>query len=254
MNRHIAMMLKLLIGVLAATAVVAEEGTDLTSRIGEKSEIWASYSSGNLQSAMQRSGGLGEGFTANSAFGEDASTFGFAERSPEARMFLAGTLYAEALALTQDGQYEAATDRLLALQDIVNKAEGPAALRGYLQRTTEIIAESVYDRRAMVEFLALLQPQLDGFAANNSSDMQVLFQTGAWLVDLSIAATAGDYRYLNQKMRIAYTIEEMERMEAPKGVLDGLRTIEKIAGRNQVEKRDVEKIAREVKRIQSLLG
>jgi hypothetical protein len=43
-------------------------------------------------------------------------------------------------------------------------------------------------------------------------------------------------------------------MEAPKGVLDGLRTIEEIAGRDQVEKRDVEKIAREVKRIQSLLG
>ncbi len=106
----------------------------------------------------------------------------------------------------------------------------------------------------MVEFLALLQPQLDGFAASNSSDMQILFQTGAWLVDLSVAATAGDYRYLAQKMRIAYTIEEMERMEAPKGVLDGLRTIEEIAGRDQVEKRDVEKIAREVKRIQSLLG
>ncbi|HSG96464.1 MAG: hypothetical protein GWP60_05670 [Gammaproteobacteria bacterium] len=254
MNRLIVVSVSLLFGGLIATAVMAQDVSDLTNRLGEKSEIWASYSSTGVQSALKRSGGLGEDFAANSAFGADASTFGFAERSPEARMFLAGTLYAEALAFTQDGQYEAATDRLLALQDIVNKAEAPVALRGYIQRTTEIIAQSRYDRRAMVEFLALLQPQLDGFAASNSSDMQILFQTGAWLVDLSVAATAGDYRYLAQKMRIAYTIEEMERMEAPKGVLDGLRTIEEIAGRDQVEKRDVEKIAREVKRIQSLLG
>jgi hypothetical protein len=254
MNKLIAVLVSSLVGAVVTTAVMAEDVSDLTSRLGEKTEIWASYNSGGVQSALQRSGGLGEDFAANSAFGKDASTFGFAERSPEARMFLAGTLYAEALAFTQDSQYEAATDRLLALQDIVNKAEGPAALRGYLQRTTEIIAESVYDRRAMVEFLALLQPQLDDFAANKSSDMRILFQTGAWLVDLSVAATAGDHRYLNQKMRIAYTIEEMERMEAPKGVLDGLRAIEEIAGRDQVEKRDVEKIAREVKRIQSLLG
>ena len=254
MNRLIVVSVSLLFGGLIATAVMAQDVSDLTNRLGEKSEIWASYSSTGVQSALKRSGGLGEDFAANSAFGADASTFGFAERSPEARMFLAGTLYAEALAFTQDGQYEAATDRLLALQDIVSKADAPVALRGYIQRTTEIIAEAVYDRHAMVEFLVLLQPQLDGFAAGTSPDMQILFQTGAWLVDLSVAATAGDYRYLAQKMRIAYTIEEMERMEAPKGVLDGLRTIEEIAGRDQVEKRDVEKIAREVKRIQSLLG
>ena len=160
MNRLIVVSTSLLFGGLTATAVMAEDVSDLTSRLNEKSEIWASYSSGGVQSALQRSGGLGEDFAANSAFGNDASTFGFAERSPEARMFLAGTLYAEALAFTQDGQYEAATDRLLALQDIVNKADAPAALRGYIQRTTEIIAEAVYDRRAMVEFLVLLQPQL----------------------------------------------------------------------------------------------
>jgi hypothetical protein len=181
MNRLIVVSVSLLFGGLIATAVMAQDVSDLTNRLGEKSEIWASYSSTGVQSALKRSGGLGEDFAANSAFGADASTFGFAERSPEARMFLAGTLYAEALAFTQDGQYEAATDRLLALQDIVNKAEAPVALRGYIQRTTEIIAQSRYDRRAMVEFLALLQPQLDGFAASNSSDMQILFQTGAWL-------------------------------------------------------------------------
>lgn len=254
MNRHIAVILKLLIGGLVVTAVGAEEGKDLTSRIGEKSEIWASYSSGSLQSAMQRSAGLGKDFAANSAFGEDASTFGFAERSPEARMFLAGTLYAEALAFTRDGQYEAATDRLLALQEIADKAGAPASLHAYLNRTAEIIAEKVYDRPALVEILGLLQPQLDDFAAGRSANMQILFQTGAWLVDLSVAAMAGDHRYLNQTLRIAYTIEEMERMEAPKGVLDGLRAIGEVAGRDQVNKRDVEKIAREIKRIQSLLG
>ena len=254
MNRLIVASTGLLFGSLVATAVLAEDVSDLVSRLGEESEIWPSYSSGGVQSALQRSGGLGEDFAANSAFGKEASTFGFAERSPEARMFLAGTLYAESLAFTQDGQYEAATDRLLALQEIVDKAEGPAALRAYLQRITEIIAEAVYDRRAMAEFLALLQPQMDDFATRKSADMQILLQTGAWLVDLSVAAAAGDHRYLRQKMRIAFTIGEMERMEAPKGVLDGLRTIEEIAGRDQVEKRDVEKIAREVKRIQSLLG
>lgn len=254
MNRLIILLVNLLFGSLIASAVMAQDAEELKGLLGEKTKIWASYSSGSVQSALQYSGGLDENFAANSTFGTDASTFGFAERSPEARMFLAGSLHAEALALTRDGQYEAATDRLLALQDIVDKAGAPASLRAYLQRTTEIIAESVYDRPAMVEFLSLLQPQLDDFAASKSSDMQILFQTGAWLVDLSVAAIAGDHRYLNQKMRIAYTIEEMERMEAPKGVLDGLRTIEEIAGRDQVEKRDVEKIAREVKRIQSLLG
>ena len=75
MNRHIAVLLNLLVGGLVATAVMAEEGKDLTGRIGEKGETWASYSSGSVQSAIQHTAGLGEDFAANSAFGQEASTY-----------------------------------------------------------------------------------------------------------------------------------------------------------------------------------
>ena len=46
----------------------------------------------------------------------------------------------------------------------------------------------------------------------------------------------------------------MKRMDAPKGVLNALQKINEIAGKAEIDDKDVERIQRQVKKIQLILG
>ena len=59
---------------------------------------------------------------------------------------------------------------------------------------------------------------------------------------------------LKQTETINYFIKEMKRMDAPKGVLEALGKIAKIAEKEDISDKDIEKVLESVKKIQTILG
>lgn len=215
---------------------------------------WMAYSSTPVLDTLSKTASLGDLAKKQSVVGKSGSALGFAEKSPEARFFLAGALYAEALALLQGGEYGEAANRLAALAAVSNKLTVPTSLEHYLNRMQQLIATRSLDQAALVEMLGLLQPIFDDYAGSQSEDKRFLFQTGAWLVDLSLASASGNYTLLKQPVRLSQTSERMRRMDAPKGALDALGEIREIAKQKEIGERDGQRVQRLVRKLQDMLG
>ena len=86
-------------------------------------------------------------------------------------------------------------------------------------------------------------------------DKLILFRAGSWLVDMSLTAAANDKQLIKQgKPQLVYFIKEMKRMDAPKGVLKSLEKIDGIATKDEIDEKDVERVLKQVKKIQTILG
>jgi hypothetical protein len=215
---------------------------------------WMAYSSTPTQEVLAVTANLGDLAKKEAVMGTNGSALGFAQKSPEARFFLAGSLYAEALALTQSGEYEEADKRLAALISVCKQLAITPALEHYLKRMRQMVSAQSHDRASLVDMLALAQPLLDDFAGSQSEDKRFLFQTGAWLVDMSLASASGNTMLLKQPVRIGQTLRRMQSMEAPKGVLEALGEIQKIAEKGEIGKSDAKRAQQLVRKIQDILG
>lgn len=240
------------LGLAAAHSALAEK--DLLSRSTGGSEEWLTYSSGAAQQALPRFTNLGEAALAQSVLGQSATTMGFAEKSPEARAFVSGALYAEALALARGGQFDEARQRMIALVDLTARLGVSPAINDYLARVANLLGREAYDAPALTEMINLAQPFLDQFMGEQSRDLRFLFQTGAWLSDYAMVAASGEYRFLGQPMMLGRTLRELQRLEAPKGVIDALAEIKALTSKKDVGEREAKEVQRLVKKMQELLG
>lgn len=244
----------LLFGILLlGQSVPVMAAKDPLSNNSEAME-WMVYSSPTTQAAIGRAANIGDAVLANSVLGKSAATMGFAEKSPEAKTFLTGALYAEALALTRDGQFEDAGKRLAALADLTADLKVSPALNNYLVRVNHLIMKKAHDRAALLEMLSLAQPFLDQHLGGQSNDMRFLFQTGAWLSDYGMAASAGEYRFLRQPLMLGRTIREMQRLEAPKGVINALQEIKSLTSKKDLGEIEAHQIQQLVKKMQELMS
>ena len=103
----------------------------------------------------------------------------------------------------------------------------------------------------VAEFLALFQPLFEDFAKSRGEAQLTLFGAGAWLVDMSLAA--GDKSLLHQPQKVEYFRREMQRLNAPKGVLDALNELGQLAAKREMTDGDVSNILKLVKDVQTIL-
>lgn len=208
------------------------------------------------QSAIENASGrsLGEIAKEQSAVGEDEESFGFAEKSEEAKFFLIGSLYSEAIAYVRSGDLKSAAERVKGIEQQFIILRVPRSLYNYTSRMRSILETGKYDAKAAGEMLSLLQPFIEDWARGLSEDKLTLFKTGLFLFDMSLAAAAGGIGLLRQAETLKYYTEEMERMDAPEGVMKSLESITKIVGKESISERDVQEVLKLVKRIQSVLG
>lgn len=239
--------------LMAGQSIQAMAAKDLVN-LDSAAQEWMVYSSTTTQAAIGKAANIGDAVLANTILGKSASTMGFAQKSPEAKTFLTGALYAEALALTREGQYEEASKRLDALVDVTAELKVSPALNNYLVRVNHLILKKSHDRAALLEMLSLAQPFLDQHLGGQSNDMRFLFQTGAWLSDYGMAASAGEYRFLRQPMMLGRTIREMQRLEAPKGVINALQEMKSLTSKRNVGEIEAQQVQRLVKKMQELMS
>jgi outer membrane protein assembly factor BamD (BamD/ComL family) len=197
---------------------------------------------------------LGALAQANSALGERASSFGFSAKSDEANVFLVGALYSEALAFLRSGDFESAADRLEALQQQFIRLGVPNSLYGYVTKLLNLVSQQRYSNEALLDMLSLFQPFFEDYANGRSEDFMILFRAGSWLVDLSLAAAAGNTTMVRQQAHLEYIVREMKRMDAPVGVGEALEQIAEVTAKEEITTRDLQSMISQIKRIQSILG
>jgi len=213
------------------------------------------FDSASYQSAIESSNSLSELAKAQSQVGLEDASMGFAAKSDEAKFFLIGSLYSEALAHLQSGEMKAAADRLQFIENQFVVLQTPSSLYSYISKVRTCIALEKYKKAALFDMLSLFQPFFEDYAVSLSQDKQALFRAGSWLMDMSLTAAAEDKELIKQaKPQLDYFIKEMKRMDAPKGVLKAYDDISKIAAKDEIQDKDVKKVLKQVKRIQTILG
>lgn len=215
----------------------------------------AYFNSARNQTAIQSGKSLSNLAMTHTSIGEDPVSYGFAAKSDEAKFFIIGTLYSEALAHLRSGNSSMAANRLEAIEKQFIALQVSPSLYNYVSKTRNLIESSSYSTEALIDMLSFFQPFFEDYAKRQNQDKLILFRAGSWLVDMSLTAAANDKQLIKQgKRQMVYFINEMRRMDAPKGVLESLERIDKIAGKDEIEEKDVERVLKQVKKIQMILG
>jgi hypothetical protein len=215
------------------------------------SEYFNSYI---FQSNIRSGKSLGTLAEEHSTLGKNAISFGFAAKSEEARFFIMGGLYSETIAYLKSGKRELALKRLESIEKEFINLNVPNSLYNYITKMRQMMESQKYSTEVLGEFLSLFQPFYEEYAKSKSEDKLILFRAGSWLVDMSLTAAAGDNELLRQIETLDYFNREMKRMDAPKGVMDGLEEITKIAEKKEITDRDADRVLNLVKKIQTILG
>lgn len=257
MNRLYPCMLRIAI-ILCIMALPAFAVADDARQVPEGSlpeAAGAYFNSANFQSGIHSGESLSNLAKTHTSVGEDAASYGFAAKSDEAKFFLIGTLYSEALAHLRGGNPALAVDRLKAIEAQFIALQVPNALYNYVSKTRNRIELGKYSTEALYDMLSFFQPFFEDYAKSLSQDKLILFRAGSWLVDMSLTAAASDKQLIRQgKTQLEYFTKEMKRMDAPKGVLDALENIDNIASKTEIDDKDIERVLKQVKKIQTILG
>ena len=215
---------------------------------------YGDFDSTRFQAAIGTDGALGVLAKQNSVIGDPNVSFGFAEKSDEAKFLIIGALYSEAIAYLKGGDYGASAKRLQSIEQEFINLRVPPSLYNYVSKTRNLVELKKLDTATLMDFLSLFQPFFEDYAKAQGADKLTLFRTGTWLVDLGLAASAGNKALLKQTERIEYFVNEMKRMDAPKGVIESLETIRQISLKNDITDRDADTVVKMVKKIQTTLG
>ncbi|MFZ2445109.1 MAG: hypothetical protein WAW37_02010 [Syntrophobacteraceae bacterium] len=212
------------------------------------------FNSQAFQSGIRSTQNIGALATQYSPLQDKASTFGFAAKSDEARFFLIGALYTEALAYVTGGKWDLASQRLQIIEGEFVKMGAPSSLYGFITTARNMIENSKYPPEYMVTVLSLFQPFFEEYAKSKSEDKLTLFRAGAWLVNMSLTAASGDKELLRQPATLNYFSTELKRMDAPKGVIDALAEMNAISGKADITDKDTQRLLQLVTQIEQLLS
>jgi len=190
----------------------------------------------------------------NSSVGEEATSFGFAAKSADAKFFIIGTLYSESLAYLQSGNLDLAAKRLESIEKEFINLGVPNSLYNYISKTRNLIETKRCSTEVLGEFLSLFQPFFEDYSKSKGENKLTLFRAGSWLMDMSLTAAAGDKQLIRQDQKLKYFIEKMKKMDAPKGVLTALDQIVKITEQKEISEKDTEEVLKLVKKIQTILA
>jgi hypothetical protein len=239
----------------AIMATVAFAKGDLVVPTGLQSgESEVYFDSAMLQARIKSEKPLTTVAMQHSAIGEEAIAFGFAAKSEEAKFFIIGSLYADALAHLRSGAADLAAKRLESIETELLALRAPSSLYNYISKMRNMIEQKRYDTEMIEEFMALFQPLWEDYTRSKGDDKLILFRAGSWLVDMSLIAGAQDTELLRQPVKAKYFTEAMKKLSAPKGVVEAFDQITQITEKQQIIDTDAKEVLKLVKQIQTILA
>lgn len=205
-----------------------------------------------FQEGIRADADLGALVVAQATETEPMIAFGFAAKPAPARSFFLGTLYAEALAYVRSGNIDAAQQRWQAMDKALADAAGP--LLNYRHRMQSLLQHESSKLEPFETYLPLFESFYEASAAREDDRTLPLFQAGAWLTNMRLAAAAGDAEGLRRGAAVDYFHREMTRLGADKGVLDRLERLGELMGQETLSQREVKTALKLVQKMQQLLG
>jgi hypothetical protein len=207
-----------------------------------------------FQSALRIDNELGSVVTEHSILGDQAVAFGFATKPAGVTAFLIGTLYAEALAYVRSDELDLAAQRVASLDEALHTKQALQPLSTYLRQLHTLLEGEQYPGEVLGHLLALFQPLYEAYASHQVPEQRTLFQIGAWLVNMNLAAASGDNILLKYDSQVNYFYNELQIINAPKGALDALRQLSQLVKQPDISNRDLREILKLVKKIQIILS
>ena len=206
-----------------------------------------------FQAGIQSQTALGTLVAEHSALGATPATYGFTSQ-PRTRPYRVGLLYVEALAALRSDNVAVATPRLAALDHELAQGQAPTTLTTYMGTLRSLAEHPSAVPGALAALLVPFEPTYTEYAGGDGGESLTLFQFGAWLGNMSLAAAAGDMAALRQGNVALYFLKVMRQFSAPKGVLDALERIDQLLAQPGLSERDVAEVVKLVKKAQTLLG
>lgn len=181
-----------------------------------------------------------------------ANNFGFVDKPLTAISYTVGKLYSEALTMVAAEQYNAATEKVLNISQILDK-QANAKLKEKLSNQAHALNNKT-SKQQKIASLNTLHSQIKSLLRQNGDYHAILLLTGSWLVDLKVAATLGSYSYLQQTRQAQYIIDGISMSGTPKSIIKKLNRIKTIMHKDAILKSDAKEIKLLANELQLLLG
>jgi hypothetical protein len=178
----------------------------------------------------------------------ELQAYGFAAKSPRQQNFLLGTFYAEALAYARSGDVEAAAQRWQAIDQALAQTTEP--LLSYRRKMQEWLQQKPPAIEQFQASLPLFESSFEIYAERQHEQTLPLFQAGAWLTNMRLAAAAGDAEGLRRGDAVAYFLT---RLDVPKGVEDRLQRLGDLIAQETLDQREFRTVIKLVEKMQQLL-
>jgi hypothetical protein len=210
----------------------------------------------HFQAQMQQATALGTVVAARPVDAAPVPVVGFTPEAVPATAFVRlGSGYADTLAALASGQTEAAASRLDVLVQTLEAVQAPSSLSQYLSHMRHLLIQQTYDGRILAQFVALFEPlYAEVYAQVPVTNEVLLFQAGAWLENLSLAATVGDKVALQQSHRAQSLSRALRQLNVPPNVLGALEQLDILLSQPTVTDQDMSAIRAVVEKIQQGLS
>jgi hypothetical protein len=205
-----------------------------------------------FQASLTKEADLGALVTTQAAIERQVVAFGFAAKPAPAKSFLIGALYIETLAYVRSGDFAAATQRWATINKEL--APVPEPLATHMHQVQRLLQSQNPTPETIGTSLALFEPFYEAYVKDADAAQLTLFQMGAWLGNMSLAAAAHDQAALRHLDTIQYFSHEMQRLHAPAGVLDALDRLQTLLGQEALSDRDLNVVLKLVQKMQRMLG
>ena len=164
----------------------------------------------------------------------EPTLYAFSSHTSRATVFRLGAWYAEALAFLRSGDLEAAMQRWQAMDRTLGQTAEP--LLSYRRQIQQALQHEPLAVAQFQTWLPLFEPFYEVEAARGHDQMLTMFQAGAWMTNMRLAAMAGDLEGLRRDPAMAYFISHLH---APKGVERGLERLRDLLAKRALSAREL---------------
>jgi hypothetical protein len=207
-----------------------------------------------FQRAMQRPQQLAVVVVARESPKVPTAMVGFTPQVTRSTFVRLGTLYADTLAALAGGAVEAAVQRLEGLRQTLLSIQAPAALPQYLGEMQVLLQRQPSESATWAQFVALFEPLYEEvYAKDATAERWVLFQTGAWLENLSLAAATDDQAALRQAPAVQSLSDALRQLNVPPDVLAALARLRGLLARQPLSDQDMRAIQSVLQSLQKTL-
>jgi hypothetical protein len=213
------------------------------------------FNTSQFQKGIQSATDLGTLATAHVALGQPSRILGLAPPARRATFVRLGVYYANLLAYLYSEDMERATQHLDLLIQTFHTVPTPPVFIHYLSEMRPLLHSRQYPGKELSQFMGLFEPlYAEEYGKESGREALTLFRLGAWLMNVSLAAAAGDKIALQQGPVAVYLEAELARLNAPSTVLATLQRVRHLMTQPEIADRDIAEILELVKTLQRMFS